>query len=156
MDNQLRNEILTGNKEATKEALKKSFEFNKLDEYGRTILYDLIVKGYDEIVKIIICSLDNVINVKDKEGKTPLHFAVIHFKFLIAKSLIENGAEIDSKDINGNTPLCEAIFYSEGKSEIITLLVKNGANPDIENNYGISPRELSETISNFDVSEFLK
>ena len=33
-------------------------------------------------------------------------------------------------------------------------LLKNGANPDIENNNGVSPKSLARTIANYDVRRF--
>lgn len=31
---------------------------------------------------------------------------------------------------------------------------ENGANPDIKNNYGVSPKSLARTIANYDVRRF--
>ena len=36
----------------------------------------------------------------------------------------------------------------------IEHLLKNGANPDIENNNGVSPKSLARTIANYDVRRF--
>ena len=156
MKNDIKEGILKGDLKVINEAIDNGYDFNILDEYGRTILYDLIVDGYEEAVELVSSSNVNLVNTKDKEGKSPLHLAVIHFKINIVNKLIFLGAEIDSKDLNGNTPLSDAVFYSEGKPDVILILMKNHANPDIENEYGMSPRELAESISNFDVTEFLK
>jgi ankyrin repeat protein len=90
--------------------------------------------------------------LQDKGGKSPLHFACIYSQFDIAKFLLQNKAEVDIVDKNGNTPLFDAVFNSKGEGNIIKLLLSHGANPDIENNYEVSPKSLAETIANFDVS----
>jgi ankyrin repeat protein len=124
------------------------------DKFGRSSIFDLIVKGdIDAINKE--ATLENI-NEQDKKGKTPLHFACIYNNFEITQFLINKGANIHLKDENGNTPLFDAVFNSEGKEEIIKLLVSKGANSIEENNYGVSPKELAETIANFDVSHIFK
>ena len=70
--------------------------------------------------------------------------------------MIDKGADVNAKDKNGNTVICDAVFSSGGKPEIILLLKKKGADPNIPNNYGISAIELAESISNFDVTGLLK
>ncbi len=121
------------------------------DKYGRSFLFDLIVEG--NLIKVEkYLKIANEINLKDKNGKTPLHLACIHSMYEITKFLISKNADLNIKDNNGNTPLFDAVFNSNGDVKIITILVENGANPLLENNYGISPLKLSKTISNFDVS----
>lgn len=46
---------------------------------------------------------------------------------------------------------CYAI---QGRWLFIEHLLKNGANPDIENNNGVSPKSLARTIANYDVRRF--
>ena len=46
---------------------------------------------------------------------------------------------------------CYAI---KGDGFFIEHLLKNGANPDIENNNGVSPKSLARTIANYDVRRF--
>ena len=121
------------------------------DKYGRTVLFDAITKGFDEIVSVLCLSGVNV-NSQDSNGKSPLHFASIHNRFEIAKMLIHYGADVNLKDENGNTPIFDAIFNSNGNPEIIRLLKDNNADFIKVNNYGVSPKELANTIGNFDVS----
>lgn len=62
-------------------------------------------------VKIIdmIMALQPVTNSLSKTGKTVLHFAsTFHNAWLVTK-LVEQGADIDAVDDNGNSPLCVAI-----------------------------------------------
>ena len=133
--------------------IKKGVDLNHKDKFGRTLIYDAIVKGFINVVKLF-CNEQIDLNIHDKEGKTPLHFSAIYNNVEITKLLLEYGAIVDSVDSDGNTPLSDAVFYSKGFPDNIILLLKSGANPDKENNYGISPKELAETINNYDVKQY--
>lgn len=157
INNELEKSVLMGDLKTVKLLVKKINldALNESDKYGRTILYDAIVKGFKDIVLELCLSGINV-NHQDKSGKTPLHFASIHKQFESAKILIQNGANINIRDKNGNSPIFDAIFNSCGNPEIIILLKENGADYIMKNNYGISPKDLSESIANFDVSYIFK
>lgn len=95
------------------------------------------IKGNLEMVKLLVengCPLEDV-NKKDK--MTALHFAASGKQVEIAKFLIEKGANVNAKDRYGNGPL----FRAGNCEEIGVLLMKNGADPDMENNSGICPRK---------------
>jgi ankyrin repeat protein len=150
---QLEKAVLTGNLDTAKLLVKQSgLEIlNITDKYGRTVLYDAIIKGYADIVEEL-CLFGIDINHQDKTGKTPLHFAAIHKRFAIARDLIRYGANVNIRDENGNTPIFDAIFNSGGDPQIILLLKENGADYVSENNHGVSPKDLANVIANFDVS----
>lgn len=57
--------------------------------------------------------------------KTSLHYAVIHEKAAITKLLLSNGANVNAKDNNGQTPL--SLVVKNGYAEIIELLRKHRA-----------------------------
>jgi ankyrin repeat protein len=156
MNQKLGKAIQTGNLLKTKEALMGNIcNVNNKDEYGRTVIYDAIVKGNIDIIEeLCIAKID--INNMDNNGKTPLHFASIYNRLDIAKILIQYGANVNLRDKNGNTPIFDAIFNCKGNPSIILLLKENNADYTTQNNYGVSPKELSETIANFDVSTFLE
>ncbi|EIF51635.1 ankyrin repeat domain-containing protein [Sulfurovum sp. AR] len=97
-----------------------------------------------EVIKALIASGVNI-NIKDKEQSwTALAFAARDCGQNICKVLLDAGADIDAVDTFGNTPLFRAVMA--GKEDNIELLVSYGANPDVENNSGVSPRKLSETL----------
>jgi uncharacterized protein len=78
----------------------------------------------------------------------------MQFNSKIAELLIQYGANLEARDVNGNTPLNDAVFYSKGNGEMITFLLDKGANKDSKNNYGVSPLDLAHTIANYDVKQF--
>lgn len=155
INKELEKAVLLGNLSLTKSLIKDGCDVDGNDKYGRTILFDAIVKGFQEIV-LELCLAKTNVNHKDREGRTPLHFASIHSQFEIAKILVQFGAVIDSTDENGNTPLSNAIFYSQGLIDIILLLKENGADHNKKNNYGISPKDLVESIDNYEFPNIFK
>ncbi len=84
------------------------------------------------------------IDSEDKEGNTPLHFAVGKGResFKMASSLIKNGAQTNKKNSEQCTPLLEAI-NSYASSENITLLLENGAHAAVPDMNGLTPLSLA-------------
>jgi len=97
------------------------------------------------------------VNLHDRHGMTPLHFACQEHSLENARVLLAAGAQIDARDKHGNTPLSKAVFsWREGAGSLIELLRSHGADPFAANNHGVSPIRLARTISNYDVRKFFK
>lgn len=118
--------------------------------------------GYDEkytqkeMVRFLIeCGLD--VNAQ-RNGRgsnlSALHMAVANGFIDIIEVLIENGADVEVKDKNGNTPLWNAVMNYRGRDgelEIIKCLLSNGSSLDTKNNHDNSPRDIIvETRSGID------
>ena len=58
-------------------------------------------------------------------GETPLQLAARYSHNEIVELLIDNGADVNAKDVNGNTPLHLAALF--GRKEVVELLIANGA-----------------------------
>lgn len=130
--------------------LNNEIDVEIADEEGWTVLFYAARDGENAfIIKLIEHGAN--INAIDKYLRTPLHLAAQEYHVEAAHLLIQNGAKVDPQDIHGNTPLSDAVFYSHGRPKMIELLLALGANKLIKNKYGISPLDLAETISNFDV-----
>ena len=80
---ELEKAVLLGDTSLTKALLANECDIDAKDKYGRTLLYDAIVKGFTDIVEELCLARINV-NHQDNNGKTPLHFASIHNKLDIA------------------------------------------------------------------------
>lgn len=126
---------------------------DNVDRDNRSLIFHAILAGNTPIVKLCI-SKNAQINIQDKMGWYPLHYAAQNYQVEIAQLLIENNAEIEAKDHYGNTVLWRAVFASEGKGDMIKLLLLKGANPDNINNSGISPLKLATTIANYNLLQF--
>ena len=75
------------------------------------------------------------VNIKDALGRTPLQIAVEKGSGDVAMFLIENGAEVNVTDTNGNTPLI-FIIHKIGNLEITQRLLENGAAVNAQNRTG--------------------
>ena len=76
-----------------------------------------------------------------KYGNTPLHFAA----FLgcgvgIVNSLLDAGADIEARDLGGETPLHFAV--ESGNPETVKALLNAGADREARNTDGMTPNQL--------------
>lgn len=67
-------------------------------------------------------------DVKDRDGRTPLHWAVLSGNIPWVEALLRVGSDKNSKDKNGRTPLHLAIW--KGQSSVVQILLSEGADPD--------------------------
>ena len=117
--------------------------------------YAAVDGDFDRVVELIALGAD--VNLVDRAGgHTPLHFAAREQHAGIAQTLLSAGAEVDARDRFGKTPLMMALFSVRDRDgEVIRVLLASGADPELENNYGISARGLAETVDNYDLVRFL-
>lgn len=111
--------------------------------------------GNMNICKLLLDNGANV-NYLDHEGSTPLHQAVRFGHVAVCEVLLSHGALSNVQDRNANTPLHHAAYRlsptfpdpAKGKWVTIThLLIKHGADPDLENIEHKAPRSSSELRS---------
>ena len=123
------------------------------DRVGRSALHYAAVQGRaDDIQALIDSGAD--IDLPDEDGRTPLHFAAQQYQVRSAELLCRAGADVQARDKFGNTALWRATFDSQGRGDLIQLLLASGADPDAANDSGVSPRQLAERIGNCDVKQF--
>ncbi|WP_246846809.1 ankyrin repeat domain-containing protein [Leptospira barantonii] len=81
----------------------------------------------------------------------PLHEAVSLFgsehKYEYAKYFIENGADVNAKNDDGQTPLHLVTYFAEDKKEIMKLLLKHGAKINSKNNQGQTPLHIAARMN---------
>lgn len=88
------------------------------------------------------------INAVDRNGNTPLIYAIKNNECRVSKYLIENGANISIKNKYGNTPLHVACHM--GNMHLVKLIfkysIKNGLCIDVktENNEGKTPADMTD------------
>ena len=75
------------------------------------------------------------LNLKDTVGRTPLHIAAEKGNIDVAIFLIENGANVNVADANGNTPLV-FIINKTGNLKVIQRFLEKGASVNTQNRTG--------------------
>ncbi|KAJ2065687.1 hypothetical protein GGI17_000231 [Coemansia sp. S146] len=91
-----------------------------------------------------------LVNAKDQSGYTPLHAAASWKQPKLLEFLIKNGGDVNITDNDGDTPLhiCEDL-------ECAQLLLDNGANPEAENDEGLSPVQTTLENEATEVTELI-
>ena len=79
--------------------------------------------------------MDIDVNLKDTVGRTSLHIAAEKGNTDVAMFLIENGANVNVADVNGNTPLV-FIINKTGNLKVIQRLLEKGARVNVQNRTG--------------------
>jgi len=81
------------------------------------------------------------VNVKDKRGFTPLHWASISGHKEAVELLIDNGADVNAMRGGGGTPLSYAASW--GHEEIVELLIANGADVNVKDAFSETPLDVA-------------
>ncbi|MEZ0226553.1 MAG: ankyrin repeat domain-containing protein [Alphaproteobacteria bacterium] len=81
---------------------------------------------------------------RDKNGWTVLHYAATRDYHGHAEKVIDAGADVNAKAVNGDTPLHVAV--RSGKDEIVTLLLSRGADLDAANADGDTALQIAAKL----------
>lgn len=111
---------------------------HELDENSRGLLSVLILEGRFALALFLIKSTEIDINQKDKNGYTPLHFAVQNNAYDVVKALLQKGANVNIQDKFGNTPLFKSVTENTDL-KITQTLIHSGADIHVMNTFGYSP-----------------
>jgi ankyrin repeat protein len=129
---------------------KNKIKFKGKDDQILTIRFAL--RNNLEIMKLLIkYGLD--INHYNKDGYTALIDSIDSDNIESVKWLLENGANVNSKDKN-KTPLIEAA--KQGNIDIIKLLIEHKADPTICDNNKYTPYVYAVKNNNVEAIEYLK
>lgn len=128
---------------------------NDIDRDMRTLLHHAVLLNNAAAIQLLIEKKADL-DVSDYLGWSPLHYASQKHYLEVAKLLIKAGVKINSIDNYGNNILWRAVFESKGRGDMINLLLSHGADPNQQNNKGISPLKLANTISNYNIKKFFE
>jgi ankyrin repeat protein len=110
-------------------------------------------KGDVKTVKAILSVNPDLAKIKDKWGRTPLHFAVDINNVEIIECLIGSGADVDAIDVYAWTPLFRAI--DKGKKEAAELLINKSADINHGMEDGFKAVHLASSVGNTELLELL-
>jgi len=104
--------------------------------------------GFIDKVRLLLINSLECLNKKNKMGLSSLHFASINNHLEVARLLIDNGADVNSEDINKETPLMLACKMNHKAT--IELLINKGADVNRRNRNVETALVLSLECSNID------
>lgn len=101
----------------------------------------MIKNGADEQEVYDALKINTPFDMRDEQGRTPLHWAAIYARPDIVRILTGKGAAVNARDFQGNTPLQLGVSYQEWpmqRAQVIEELVVHGANIYSKNNSSYS------------------
>ncbi|XP_066253303.1 serine/threonine-protein phosphatase 6 regulatory ankyrin repeat subunit B isoform X4 [Euwallacea similis] len=109
--------------------------------------------GHVTVVGLLLSRSAELLESKDRHGKTGLHIAATHGHYQMVEVLLGQGAEINAPDRNSWTPLhCAS---RAGYVEVVKLLVESGASPKTQTNLGAVPIWFAASEGHHSVLEYL-
>ncbi|MFT0574084.1 ankyrin repeat domain-containing protein [Bacteroides thetaiotaomicron] len=120
------------------DAFIHQYGLNSINEEARGILAICILEGRTDLALYLINETNINLNQADRNGYTPLHFAVQENNYSVVEALIRKKAVIDPIDKFGNTPLYKCVT-EKVNINITKVLLEHGANLTVENSFGYSP-----------------
>ena len=95
------------------------------DDYGDTCLISATYNGHTDTVRYLVCLPEVDLNHQGSGNHTALHVAASRKHSEVVQVLIDAGADIETKNVDGNSPLLLASI--SGELTTMTKLVKAGA-----------------------------
>ena len=136
MDNNMTflNACRNGQKSIVQIFLKKGgINVNKRDAEGNTPLYYACLKGFRDIVTILLDN-DADVSIANNSSEIPLHATARSGNKEIIGKLIQYGANLDATDKEGRTPLI--CLLDNKRTDAALFLIEQGADTEITDNTG--------------------
>ncbi|KAJ9110465.1 hypothetical protein QFC19_001591 [Naganishia cerealis] len=97
-------------------------------------------EGQTGLVKSLLSQDPKLVNSKDADGRTPLHWAAMTDNLAVLQTILSHHPEIDAHDDGGWTPLMIAV--SAGQAQAAHELVDAGADVNATNEKGQTPLQV--------------
>lgn len=121
------------------------------NKFGETPLMMAAIDGDLALVKLLVTKHKAMV---DHIGWTPLHYACTKGQLEVAQFLIANGASVDSRSLNGTTPLMMAV--QSDNEQLIKFLLDKGADLQLRNELGLSAIDFAQIYDKPWIEEGLK
>jgi ankyrin repeat protein len=104
-------------------------------------LHDTIAAGDLARAEAMLIKKPALVESRNKDGKTPLHYAVNYKRLQGMELLLKYGADINSADRTGATPLHTAAM--SGQKEAALWLLEHGAAIESKDSFGDTPLQTA-------------
>jgi Mg2+ and Co2+ transporter CorA len=132
---------------------KKAAAFGSKIPGKVTLLHWAASYDLETVIELLLQNYPELINQRDAEGTTALHWAAGEGKLNALRLLLKHGAEISSRDYQGETPLFHACL--NGHLQTCVELLKHNADPNIQNDRGQTPLHVACLNRQLPVVSFL-
>ena len=134
--------------------LKGGIDVNSRDDLGTPLLNIAVRNDNESFVKKLISLGADINQISEDRGYTAVMDAVWRGNYDITKLLVESGAELNTINKEGQNNLVLAVGADRNK--ICELLVKNGADPDVKDQMGMSAYGYASLFRKTEILEILK
>jgi hypothetical protein len=121
--------------------LAAGFSPDTKDKNGVPLIGISARNGHLKTLEYLLHSGAHVNMVAEDRGSTALFDSAMGRHTSLVKALIDAGADVNLPSKGGQTPL--VVVVGAGDDEIVEILVKAGADPDIEDALGVSARKYA-------------
>ncbi|KAK6708305.1 hypothetical protein SNK04_009268 [Fusarium graminearum] len=123
------------------------------DNFGRAPIHLAITQRYP--VSIVVRCLSASVEVKDREGRTPLLLAALHENIDAINYLAEIGANLDQRILNNDAETVLHWASRVGKTDIVSELIRYGATVDMRNGASWTPLHYASRRGHADIVDIL-
>ena len=96
-------------------------------------VFDLLRKGDVAAVKALVEKSPQLVEARDKDGDTPLHYAAYGGNVELVNYFVDKGAKLELRDAQQKTPLHLAAMYD--RKDAVAALLKRGAVLETKDDY---------------------
>ncbi len=134
--------------------LEAEIDPNSRDDFGTPLLNIAVRNDNEDFVKKLLTAGAEINAVSEDRGYTAVMDAVWRGNFEITKLLIEKGADLNTISKEGQSNLVLAV--GADRTKICEILAKNGADPDIKDQMGMSAYGYATLFKKTEIVEILK
>jgi ankyrin repeat protein len=137
----------------TKFLIDNGADSNAKDYEGATAFHKAVSDDYLEKAKALLDTNRDLLNIRDNDLDSPIHYATSNGSLQMAKFLFEKGASVNDKDNKEKSLLHKAV--SRGKEDIAEFLLNNGADLNAKDQEGKTPIHNIALSRNVELLKFL-
>jgi ankyrin repeat protein len=137
-----------------------SLRFRRLEEAQdrRERIHRAAAEGDLSLVRRLVEADPGRVNLRDRDGRTPLYDAAIQGEVKVAAYLLSHGADVNARDRARSTPLLVAIYeepLAAPHTRIAAFLLAHGADPVARDRDGDTPLHVAVSEGESGVVELL-